>query len=187
MGKYVSMAFRSRSPKDPGDLGPLPVLKCVRVTVGPDGTWREDTDPPPPPPVWADVGPSAQRLQDHLGLRVARLPVERLRKWWHLAELRAVESDHVARLSRRHSLSDDQHMAFQTLWFVEVDEELSAVTERLRRIEWVRQGRMQDRMRRLGRYHLGQLYWNTFGPGGGTWFGDHVPVRRFLFRLRWRP
>jgi hypothetical protein len=44
-----------------------------------------------------------------------------------------------------------------------------------------------ERWRGLGKYHLGQLYWNTFGPGGETWFGDHLPIRRFVFRLRWRP
>ena len=143
--------------------------------------------PEPAPVAWSDLGAMSQNLQQHLDARVARLPMRRLRKWNDLSELRAVESDHVERLADRYSLSDSDHAALQRLWFERIDAELAEVTEHLRDIEMTRQRRIHRRYDRLGDYYLGQLYWNTLGPGGETWFGDHVPVRRFLFRLHWRP
>jgi hypothetical protein len=118
---------------------------------------------------------------------MARLPIRRLRSWRDLSELRSVESDHVARLAHRYSLPDCDHVVLQRLWFARVDTELAEVTEQLRGTESARQRKIHRRYERLGDYYLGQLYWNTFGPGGETWFGDHLPVRRFLFRLHWRP
>jgi hypothetical protein len=149
----------------------------VSVRVGPE----------PAPVAWADLGPVANALQEDLDARVARLPIQRLRKWSDLNEFRAVESDHVERLARRHSLSDQDHHVLQRLWFERIDAELAEVTERLREVWRVREARIYRRFDRLGDYHLGQLYWNTLGPGGETWFGDHLPIRRFLFRLHWRP
>ena len=141
--------------------------------------------PEPPPPAWSDLGAVAQSLQDDLDARVARLPVQRLRKWSDLSELRAVESDHVDRLARRHSLSGPDHHALQTLWFDRIDTELAEITDRLRYDRMTRERRIS---RQLTKHHLiHQLWWNTLGPGGETWFGDHLPIRRFLFRLHWRP
>jgi hypothetical protein len=35
---------------------------------------------------------------------------------------------------------------------------------------------------------LFQLWFNTVGPGARTWFGNrYVGIRRYTFRLRWRP
>jgi hypothetical protein len=35
---------------------------------------------------------------------------------------------------------------------------------------------------------LFQLWFNTVGPGGKTWLGNrYVDIRRYTFRLRWRP
>jgi hypothetical protein len=106
--------------------------------------------------------------------------------------LQGVEYDHVIRLARRYSLSDSKHGILQDLWFDRVDAVLEPDVERLRRDWATTQAKVHRRVARLrrfhlGKYHLGQLYWNTLGPGGETWFGDHLPVRRFLFRLHWRP
>lgn len=106
--------------------------------------------------------------------------------------LQGVEDDHIIRLSQRYGLSDSDHRTLQTLWFARVDAALEPDIERLRRA-WAtshtKVHRRVDRLRKvhMGKYHLGNLYWNTFGPGGETWFGDHLPVRRILFRLHWRP
>ncbi len=34
--------------------------------------------------------------------------------------------------------------------------------------------------RRMAKFHLDRLWWNTLGPGGQTWFGDHLPIRRLV-------
>jgi hypothetical protein len=175
------MAFWSRNRQDPDLLPPVNVaVRCV-------GMRPED-----PEVAWTDLGEAATGLQEELDARVERLPLQRLRKWSDLNELVAVESDHVARLARRYALSDRDHHVLQRLWFARIDPELEEVTEHLRRILFARDERIHQRCDRLakyrlGKHHLGQLYWNTFGPGGETWFGDHLPVRRFLFRLHWRP
>ena len=51
----------------------------------------------------------------------------------------------------------------------------------------------QMERRRLRRHHfksefLFQLWFNSIGPGGRTWFGNrYVTIRHYTFRLRWRP
>jgi hypothetical protein len=129
----------------------------------------------------------AKELQDDLEDRVARLPVRRLRRFSDLMLLQGVEYDHIIRLLKRYGLPDSDHPILQTLWFARIDPVLEPDIERLRRAWATRQAEVHRRINRLGKYHLGALYWNTFGPGGETWFGDHLPVRRLLLRLHWRP
>lgn len=170
------MVFWSRKRQDPDLLPPVNVaLRLVRM------------GPEPAPAAWTDLGSVAESLRGELNARVAGLLAQRLRRLSDLNELWAVENDHVVRLARRYALSDSEHYVLQRLWFERIEAELAEVIERLRRIWFAREKRIHRRFDRLGKFHLGQLYWNTFGPGGETWFGDHVPIRRFLFRLHWRP
>ncbi len=124
-------------------------------------------------------------LQEDLDDRVAKLPLERLRKWSDTILLQAVENDHVERLARQYSLSGPDQALLRRLWFGRIDAELDATLNQLRRDIWTREQRIR---RRVGSHHLiYQAWFNTFGPGGETWFAGHLPVRRFLFRLHWRP
>jgi hypothetical protein len=169
--------FRIDPSKSEVVVAPKPAL-TVNVAVGP-------ALPEPPPPAWSDLGAIAENLQEDLDDRVARLPLGRLRKWSDLILLQAVENDHVNLLARRYSLSGPDRLALQGLWFDRIDAELEETTDQLRYDLWTRERRISHR---LGKYHLlHRLWFNTFGPGGETWFADHLPVRRFLFRLHWRP
>ena len=154
----------------------------------PDDLGREwfgaDDDPPamrPPPP---EV-PAAMARE--LASRYDRLPVQRIRRHADFWALRRVEEKHGDRLARRHQLDDDSRDVTVGWWLAEVQRRCANMNARLQR---------EDR-RRLQRIHrhprfrsnaVFQLYWNTVGPGGRTWFGNrYATIRRYTFRIHWRP
>lgn len=166
---------------DPANVVVLPEMEVSEAASL--GSFR--ASPEPPRPAWSDLGAIAEILQDDLDNRAARLPLRRLRKWSDTILLQAVESEHVDRLARKYSLSGPERAALQTLWFDRIDAELEETLDQLRYDIWTRERRIR---RRLRNHHLiDQLWFNTFGPGGETWFADHLPIRRFRFRLHWRP
>jgi hypothetical protein len=144
---------------------------------------RESPDPPPPV-AWEDLGPVADDLQNDLEARVARLPDLRLRRFSDHILFQAVEVDHIRRLARQYSLSDADQDTLQRLWFARFDAEME---EQLDRLRYEHLSSLHVPLW-IGRHHrLQRVWWNTFGPGGETWFGDHLPIRRFMFRLHWGP
>jgi hypothetical protein len=152
--------------------------------IGPAMRSTRDSPDLPPPIAWEDLGPVADDLRADLEARVARLPDLRLRRFSDHILFQAVEVDHIGRLARQYSLSDGDQDTLQRLWFARFDAEMEEQLDRLRDENlsslcaplWI------ERHHRLQR-----VWWNTFGPGGETWFGDHLPIRRFMFRLHWRP
>jgi hypothetical protein len=146
--------------------------------------FTRDSPDPPPPIAWDDLGPVANDLQNDLEARVARLPDLRLRRFSDHILFQAVEVDHIKRLGREYSLSDGDQDTLQKLWFARFDSEME---EQLGRLRYEHLSSFQA-PRWIERHHrLQRVWWNTFGPGGETWFGDHLPIRRFMFRLHWRP
>ena len=141
--------------------------------------------PEPLPPSLDDL--PLELLRD-LVKREAALPIERLRNWADYWALCSVEKDHIARSTRRYGLADADRTALGTWWEAVV---ASACGERM--AKWRAESRAshhryvrapQSRLRNA----LFQLRLNTVGPGAWCWFGNrHTTIRRYMFRLRWRP
>jgi hypothetical protein len=141
-----------------------------------------------PVPAVPDMGEVGLSVQEDLQGRLERLPVWRVGSMSDYWELRSVEADHVHNLARRYSLSDQDRDAVQAHWLARVDVELAGTVERFRfeHIDAVRNSRIDRHLRQHN--FVRQLWWNTLGPGAKTWFGNRLAlIRRFLFRLHWRP
>lgn len=122
-----------------------------------------------------------------LVFRYGRLPVQRIHRRADLAALRRVEEEHVQRVARRYGLDETARESAMSWWVEEVEARCSAVRARIVRQERRRVDRIR-RHRAFGSNALLQLYWHTVGPGARTWFGNrYVTIRRYTFRLRWRP
>jgi hypothetical protein len=162
------VVFASQAPPD--DLG---------------SDWFEaDDDPPamrtPPPEVPATMA-------GELASRYGRLPVQRIRRHADLWALRRVEEEHVDRLAGRHQLDEVARDVTVGWWLAEVQRRCASMSARLQREE-------QRRLHRIHRHPrfrsnaVFQIYWNTVGPGGRTWFGNrYATIRRYTFRIHWRP
>jgi hypothetical protein len=140
-----------------------------------------------PPPIAPDIGERTQSVVTSLDNRFARAPFDRVRRWADYWALRDVEIEHVKLLARRERLSEQQREAVQTYWMRRIDGALSETLERLRARSGgaMRQSRLSRRVRSKA---LSQIWFNTVGPGGRTWFGNrYTTVRHYTFRLRWRP
>ncbi len=134
----------------------------------------------PPPEVPATMA-------SELASRYNRLPVQRIRRHADLWALRSVEEEHVDLLARRHQLDDVARDVSASWWLAEVQRRCASMSARLQREE-------RRRLQRIHRHPqfrsnaVFQLYWNTVGPGGRTWFGNrYSTVRRYTFRSHWRP
>jgi hypothetical protein len=139
-------------------------------------------------------GPLADRLPAALVLslqdRLERIPTSRIRHPADYWALRDVERDHISRMARRHQLASVDREVLEAAWLRLVDSRLSDFHDRSRRAR-------PHRMRSLSRQRLGrrikpkvvfQAWFNTFGPGGRTWFGNrYADLRHYTFRLAWRP
>lgn len=135
---------------------------------------------PPPPELPAE-------LVAELETRCEQLPVHRTRRDADFWALRRVEQDHVKRLARRHQLDEVTREVALDWWLGEVQRRCSEARAGLHREELRRLHRLVRR-RYFRPNGLFQLYWNTVGPGGRTWFGNrYVTIRRYTFRIRWRP
>lgn len=122
-----------------------------------------------------------------LASRYERLPVHRIRRRADFWTLLRVEEEHVEQLGRRCELDETTREVARNWRLREVERRCSAARSRIDRRERRRLYRMH-RHRTFRSNALFQLYWNTVGPGGRTWFGNrYATIRRYTFRLRWRP
>jgi hypothetical protein len=120
-----------------------------------------------------------------LDARFARLPFDRVRRMGDYWALRGIEAEHIHRLARRYTLTTQDETALVGHWLARFDTELGPVRDRLEDRE-DRSFRSGPLVRRL-RGPLFQLWFNTFGPGARTWFGNRFAgVRALTYRLRWR-
>jgi hypothetical protein len=136
----------------------------------------------PPPP---DFGALPNELVRDLEARFHRVPFDRVHRRADYYALRSVEEDHVRRLAGRFHLSDVERQSVEFWWLAQVDYRLVDTRER-----WSSQSKFPHIPPRGRRRHkfLFQLWLNTFGPGGRTWFSNRfVSVRHYTIRVRWRP
>jgi len=157
-----------------------------RVPIGAVSLERLASRAPPPLPA-PDLGDRTETVIRGLDDRFARVPFRRVRHSADHWALRAVEVDHVKRLGHREGLSGQQVRALQAYWLGRVEAPLRVTMDRRRfkHMETMYRSRVA---RRVGTGFLFQLWFNTIGPGARTWFGNrYAGIRRYTFRLRWRP
>ena len=140
--------------------------------------------PPPRPP---DLGERTDPVIGELDGRFERIPFQRVRGYADYWALQGIEGEHTKKLAVRYGLTAPQTEALHRYWYERIDAHLA---ERMDR--WA-EARMTARhtsriSRRLGSGFLFQLWNNTLGPGGRTWFGNrYSTIRPYTFRIRWRP
>ncbi len=147
---------------------------------------RLDSREPPPPPA-PDLGERTEEVIRSLDERFARVPFGKVHRWADYWALRDIEVDHVNRLARREDLSRQQLEALEAYWLGRIRTPLSKTMDRLR-FKHIEAMHRSGIARHLRSNLLFQLWFNTVGPGARTWFGNrYVGIRRYTFRLRWRP
>lgn len=155
---------------------PLSAVRLQRLT--------DDQIPPPPRP---DLGENGDAVLDALDRRFERIPFHRIRRSADYWALLAVEAEHVDKLASEQHLSGQDANTLRHYWNERIEAHLAKTLERLHRSRMLEM-RHSRVARRPGREFLFQLWFNTFGPGARTWFGNrYVGVRRHTFRIRWRP
>lgn len=116
----------------------------------------------------------------------AIVPFARVRRMADYWALRGVEEDHVRHLSGTWELNRKQGESLQAFWLGWIDSELEPRMVMFH--ERRRQAHRRGRGWRLRPNFVFQLWFNTIGPGGRTWFGNRYGgIRQYTFRLRWRP
>lgn len=138
-------------------------------------------------PIPPDLGDLSALIQAGLEERLNRIPFERVNGWADYWALRDIEVEHVERVASQNNLSETQRRDLQVYWLDRIDMPIQDKLDRLyhRNIGLRSQSRIQRHLRWTWLY---QLWSNTVGPGARTWFGNrYVPIRRYTFRLRWRP
>ena len=134
-----------------------------------------------------DIGEPTERIELDLDHRFIRVPFGRVRGLSDYWALRRVEIDHIERISTRHGLSQVHRRGLHDYWLRRIETELEPTLERLhfRDMRIVHTSRIA---RHLGHGAAFQVWMNTLGPGARTWFQNrYVRVRRYTFRIRWRP
>ena len=132
----------------------------------------------------ADMPPTMVR---ELASRYDHLPVRRIRRDADFWALRRVEKEHIERLARLHQLDDGARDVAVDWWLGEVQRRCAGTSARRERLEQRRLHRIHQHPR-FRSNAVFQLYWNTVGPGGRTWFGNrYTTIRRYTFRIHWRP
>jgi hypothetical protein len=141
---------------------------------------------PPVPPI-PDLAQNAEAVADDLARRFIEIPFARVRRWADYWAVRDIEIDHIRLVARRYGISDEDRDSLEAHWLARVDRELAETMESLhdRGVE----PRPRSSIARHLRWNwLRQLWFNTFGPGAKTWFGNrHTTIRHYTFRLHWRP
>ncbi len=141
----------------------------------------------PPPPSVPDIGEQTEAVMRALDGRFARLPSEGVRRLADYWALRSVEEDHVKRLAQQENLSQQQREAVRNYWLKRVETTLSDTVEELH-FRHLESHTRSGAERRLPPLFVAQLWFNTLGPAGRTWFGNrYAGIRHHTFRLRWRP
>jgi hypothetical protein len=150
----------------------------------------------PPPPVPPDIGEPAEAVMQALDERFARLPFGRVHRFADHWALRSVEVEYARRLASKERLSEPQSAALERYWLRRVEAPLAdkldewhfKQVESRHRPRALRRRRVVGARRGASSEFLAQLWFNTLGPGARTWFGNRYSViRRYTFRLRWRP
>jgi hypothetical protein len=134
-----------------------------------------------------DIGDPTERIEQDLDRRFTRMPFGRVHGLSDYWALHRVEIDHVDRISTKHGLSQVHHRALHDYWLRRIETELEPTLERLhfRDMQTMHKSRIA---RHLGHGVAFQVWMNTLGPGARTWFQNrYVGVRRYTFRIRWRP
>ena len=140
-----------------------------------------------PPPIAPDLGERRDVVLQNLEDRFAQVPFGRVHRWADYWALRDVEIDHVRLFGRQVGLSEQQLEAVESYWLRRIHAPLTETLEALRSRQTG--GMHRTRMtRRIKSRALSQVWFNTLGPGGRTWFGNrYTTIRHYTFRLRWRP
>jgi hypothetical protein len=165
-----------------------PRRRAVVASQAPPGDLDSDSGAHDGPPAMRTPPPEVPAtIASELASRYGPLPVQRIRRHADLWALRRIEKEHVDRLVRDHQLDDVTRDATMSWWIEEVQRRCRGTSARLQREE----RRRLQRIHRHPRFRsnaVSQLYWNSVGPGGRTWFGNrYATVRRYTFRIHWRP
>ncbi len=149
--------------------------------------WDPQRILPEPPPPDFDALPPGVRLD--LDDRFQRVPFDRI---LHLADywaLRSIEAEHVTKLARRFDLTPAQQASVEHWWQRELHDRLKETLTDLAERKMLTHRRLlaRHRWRRRSKV-LFQMWFNTLGPGGRTWFGNrYMAIRHYTFRIHWRP
>ena len=134
-----------------------------------------------------DLGDRSELILNGSNERFQQIPFERIHGWADYWALRDVEVEHVERLARQNGLTDDQGEELKVYWLDRVEARLDEKLQRFR-FRHLLSHRRSWFARHIRWNWLYQLWSNTVGPGARTWFRNrYVPIRRFTFRIRWRP
>jgi len=145
---------------------------------------RDDRIPPPPRP---DLGENGDAALDVLDRRFQMIPFDRVRRSADYWALLHVETQHVDKLAREHHLAGQEAKALHQYWNERIEAQLASTLERLQLPRSLEMN-VSRVARSLGHGFVFQLWFNTFGPGARTWFGNrYMRIRRHTFRIRWRP
>jgi hypothetical protein len=131
-------------------------------------------------------------LLPHFDSRLRNLPIGRIRTMADFFALRSVEEDHIGRVARQYGLSDTERRSVEAWWLHQIQVPLDGQIRDLgdqRRAAFMHQmKRRHARGPRLRSEFLFQVWFNSLGPGGRTWFGNrYISIRHYTFRLHWRP
>lgn len=138
-------------------------------------------------PAMPDLAEKGDAVVQDLDGRLERVAALRLRHWADYWALRDVETDHIGHIALRLSLNAHDRELLESHWLGRIEVMLAPLLDRLedRSIESVGHSPMG---RHLRRNFLFQLWCNTIGPGGRTWFGNrYAAIRHYTLRLHWRP
>ncbi len=149
--------------------------------------WDPQRILPEPPPPDFDTLPPGVRLD--LDERFQRVPFDRIRHWADYWALRSIEAEHIAKLARRFALTLAQQESVEHWWQNELYDRLKETLNDLQERSMLVYRRLLSKHRRLRRSQvLFQVWFNSLGPGGRTWFGNrYTTIRHYTFRIHWRP
>ena len=131
-------------------------------------------------------------FRSHFDERLKHLPVGRIQRMADFYALRSVEIDHVRHVARQYNMSDAERRSVESWWLHRIQVPLDGKIRDLgdqRHAAFIRQmEKHRLRRHRFKSKFVFQLWFNSIGPGGMTWFGNrYVTIRHYTFRLRWRP
>lgn len=138
-------------------------------------------------PAMPDLADNGEAVSRDLEARVDRIAHLRLRRRQDYWALRCVEIDHIRRLAHKYELSATDRELLEHHWLGRINAKLAPTLDRFeeRQLQSISSARMRHQLRWN---FLFQLWFNTIGPGGRTWFGNrYAALRHFTFRLHWRP